>query len=209
LIDNDRAKVDLQAQIERLVGPDRARSFWVFYEEVRREQDFVDFPRTLERFRAAFPDERGFPRLAALLLCYPYERWLFPGALETITHLRRLGRAAILSDGDPIFQPAKIARAGLAEAVDGDVLIYVHKEQHLDEVLRRFPADRYVMVDDKPRILASSKALLGERLITLHVCQGKYAHAAEHDTYAPPDLSVHAIAEVQRLDRRDFAPVRG
>ena len=204
LIDNDRVKADLQAQIERLVGPERGGRFWASYEEVRRELDYVDLPRTLERFRAAFPDEPSFPQLAAMLLCYPYEGWLFPGALEVIAHLKTLGRVAILSDGDPVFQPAKIARAGLADAVDGNVLIYVHKEQHLDEVTRRYPADRYVMVDDKPRILATSKVLLGERLVTLHVCQGKYAHQGEHDAYAPSDLSVDAIFEVQRLGRPDF-----
>lgn len=130
LIDNDRVKIDLQAQIERLVGSDRGARFWVFYEEVRREQDYVDFPRTLERFRAAFPDEPGFAQLASTLLCYPYERWLFPGALEAIAHLKTFGEVAIVSDGDPVFQPAKIARAGLAEAFNNRVLIYVHKEQH-------------------------------------------------------------------------------
>ena len=133
LIDNDRVKADLQTQIVRLVGTEGGARFWVLYDEVRREQDYVDFPRTLQRFRDEFPDERGFAQLASLLLCYPYERCLFPGALEAVAHLKTLGSVAILSDGDPVFQPAKIARAGLAEAVDGNVLIYAHKEQHVDE----------------------------------------------------------------------------
>jgi FMN phosphatase YigB (HAD superfamily) len=205
LIDNDRAKEDLQAQIERLVGPEHNARFWELYEEVRDEQDYVDFPLTLQRFRAAAPDERRFGRVANLLLCFPYEQWLFPGALEAIAHIRTFGRAAILSDGDPVFQPAKIARAGLADAVEDNVFVYVHKEQHLDEVMRALPADRYVLVDDKPRVLAASKALLGERLITLHVCQGKYAHAGEHDNFPDADFTIDAIAELQRFGPRDLS----
>jgi FMN phosphatase YigB (HAD superfamily) len=205
LLDNDQAKRDLQVQLEQLVGAQRGERFWELYEEVRREADYVDFPLTLRRFQATFPDERRFPHLAALLLCYPYERWLFPGALEAIAHLKTLGSVAIVSDGDPVFQPAKIARAGLAEAVDNNVLIYVHKEQHLDEVTRRLPAERYVLVDDKPLILARAKARLGKRLITLHVRQGTYAHAAEHDTSPAPDREVRAIAELRALGPADFS----
>ncbi len=115
-----------------------------------------------------------------------------------------MGVVAILSDGDLVFQPAKIARAGLAEPVDGGVLVYSHKEEHLGEVLRRIPAERYVLVDDKPGILAAAKASLSERLVTLHVCQGKYAHAQEHDDYPPADLEVGAIADLLSLTLGDF-----
>jgi FMN phosphatase YigB (HAD superfamily) len=204
LLDNDRVKRDLQAHIDRLVGLERGQRFWALYEEVRQEADYVDFPLTLRRFHATFPDERRFPHLAALLLCFPYERWLFPGALEAIAHLKTLGRVAIVSDGDPVFQPAKIAQAGLADAVDDNVMIFVHKEQHLDEVTRRLPAERYVLVDDKPRILAAAKARLGERLVTLHVCQGAYAHSGEHDVQPAPDRKVGAISELQALGRADL-----
>ncbi|GAC1314222.1 MAG: hypothetical protein NVSMB2_03320 [Chloroflexota bacterium] len=208
LIDNDGVKADLQVQIERLVGPDRGARFWALYEEVRCEQDYVDFPRTLERFHAAFPDERQFGHIASLLLCYPYERSMYAGAREAIAHAKRLGSVAILSDGDPVFQPAKIARAGLANAVDNNVLVYVHKEEHLDEVLRRFPAERYVIVDDKPRVLAAVKSVLGERLVTLHVRQGKYAQVAEHELSPAPDMTIEAIADVQHLQPRDFSTRR-
>ncbi len=174
LIDNDRVKGDLEARIEQLVGPERAAQFWSAYEEVRRQRDYVDFPHTLGRFSSAFPDERKFPQLAALVLCYPYDACLYPGALKAIAHLRTIGTVGILSDGDPVFQPAKIARAGLADAVD-EVLVFSHKEEHLDEVGRRIPADLYVLIDDKPRILSAVKERMGDRLLTLHVCQGKYA----------------------------------
>jgi FMN phosphatase YigB (HAD superfamily) len=204
LLDNDRVKADLQAHIELLVGPEHSAHFWTLYEEVRREHDYVDFPRTLERFRAAFPQERKFPYLADLLLCYPYESSVFPGALEAIAHLKSLGSVAIVSDGDPVFQPAKIARAGLAAAVDDQVLIYTHKEEHLEEVVQRLPGERYILVDDKPRILAAAKSRLGGRVVTLHVCQGHYSHAAEHEAYPAADLNVETIGELRGLAAQDL-----
>jgi FMN phosphatase YigB (HAD superfamily) len=114
LLDNDRVKADLEARIAQLVGPEHGSHFWRLYEEVRQEYDYVDFPRTLERFRVADPEEPRFPYLAALLLCYPYESSVFPGALDAIAHLKSLGTVAIVSDGDPVFQSAKLpARAWL------------------------------------------------------------------------------------------------
>jgi FMN phosphatase YigB (HAD superfamily) len=208
LVDNDSVKRHLQTHIEQLVGPPRAARFWDLYEEVRRESDYVDFPMTLRRFQASFPDERRFPHLAAMLLCFAYERWLYPGALEAIAHLKTLGRVAILSDGDPVFQPAKIARAGLAAAVDDQVYIYIHKEEHLDEVSRMLPAERYVLVDDKPRILAAAKARLRSGLFTVHVRQGAYAQVAEDEAYPAPDRQIGAIADLLTLEAGDFAPDR-
>jgi len=204
LIDNDRVKADLEAEIERLVGGVRAHDFWLSYEEVRRERDYVDFPYALARFRMAFPEEPNFPQLAARVLFYPYESCLYPGAREAVSHLRSVGTVAILSDGDPVFQPAKIARAGLADAVGGKVLVFAHKEEHLEEVQRRIGAQRLVLVDDKPRILAAAKARLGEHLTTLHVCQGKYSHAAEHEAYPRADIEVEAIADLLGLSAHDF-----
>jgi len=206
LLDNDRVKEDLEAQIEQLVGAERAASFWSLYEEVRRELDYVDIPRTLERFGRAYPGERNFAHLAQQLLCFPFERYLFPGALDAISHLKTLGSVAILSDGDLVFQPMKIARAGLADAVDGNVMIYSHKQEHLDEVMRRFSSQRYVLVDDKPDILAAAKARLGQRLITLHVCQGKYAHAESLGVFPAPDVEVQAIGDLRILAAADFRP---
>jgi FMN phosphatase YigB (HAD superfamily) len=172
------------------------------YEEVRRECDFVDLPRTLDRFRALRPQERNFPQLAALVLCYPFATGLFPRALEVVRYLKTIGTVALLSDGDPVYQPAKIARAGLADAVDGHVLVFAHKEEHLDEVQRQYPADRYVLVDDKPQILAAAKAALGRRLLTVHIDQGKYAQ--EHDASSAADMEVGALADLLRLTRDDF-----
>ncbi len=138
------------------------------------------------------------------MLSYPYRSVAFPGAHEALRHAGTFGPTAILSDGDPVYQPAKIARAGFADEVAGRVFVFAHKEDHLGEVERRLPAERYVLVDDKPRILAAAKERLGDRLVTLHVCQGKYAHAAEHDTLPPADRSVDAIADLLRLDLTTF-----
>jgi hypothetical protein len=200
LIDNDHVKDDLDQHIVALIGPERAARFWELYEEVRHERDYVDFPGTLARYQAQFPNEHGFPRLADLVLCCPYAGWVYPGALETIAHLRALGPAVILSDGDPVFQPAKIARAGLAAAVNDNVLVYIHKEDHLDQVQRLFPARRYLLVDDKPGILARVKPLLGDRVLTVQVMQGKYAHADQR-LEPPPDVRLPAIADLARLTR--------
>ncbi len=204
LLDNDRVRRDLVAATDRAVGAERGARFWELYEEIRRECDYVDFPHTLERFTRTFPDQPGFPALADAVLSYPYRSAAFPGAHDVLLRTAKIGPVAILSDGDPVYQPAKIARAGLADAVDGRVFVFAHKEHHLDEVQRRLPAERYVLVDDKPRILAAAKARLGDRLITLHVCQGRYAHAAEHDTLPPADRSVDAIADILHLDLTTF-----
>lgn len=204
LLDNDRVREDLAEAIDRLVGTERGRRFWDLYEEVRRERDYVDFPHTLGRFSRAFPDETGFPLLAEAVLSYPYRSAAFPAAHDVVRHVGTMGPAAILSDGDPVFQPAKIARAGFAEAVAGRVFVFAHKERHLEDVERRLPADRYVLVDDKPRILAAAKEQLGNRLVTLHVCQGRYAHAAEHEAFAPADRSIDRIADLLDLDLSTF-----
>ena len=200
LLDNDRVRRDLVDAIATTVGTERGARFWELYEEIRREYDYVDFPHTLERFSLTFPDEPGFPTLADAVLAYPYRSAAFPGAHEALRHAATIGPAAILSDGDPVYQPAKIARAGFADEVAGRVFVFAHKEDHLDEVERRLPAERYVLVDDKPRILAAAKDRLGDRLITLHVCQGRYGHAAEHDNLPPTDRSVDAIADILDMD---------
>lgn len=203
LLDNDRVKGDLGEHIEALVGPDRAARFWELYEEVRHDRDFVDFPVTLERYAAEFPNAPRYPHLCALILDYPFQRVLFPGALETLDHLGTLGLTAILSDGDPVYQPAKIARSGLADAVQDHVLIYPHKEQKLAEVLARFPGEHYILVDDKPTILGSVKAILGERVTTVLVLQGKYAHQNQPDVL-PPDLVVDHIADLRAFGASRF-----
>ena len=163
LIDNDRAKGDLDLEIRTLVSPYHAGAFWSVYEEVRQECGGVDFPETLRRFRRAFPDEARARDVERAVMSVPFERYLFPRALDVIAYLWTLGTVVIVSDGDRVYQPMKIARAGLSRAAKGNVFVYAHKEDHLAEVQIRFPADHYVHVDDKASLLARTKERLDGR----------------------------------------------
>jgi FMN phosphatase YigB (HAD superfamily) len=194
LLDNDQAKADVALAIRALVGLDRAARFWSLYEKVRDEYGVVDYPETLRRFRRTFPEVSGLTDVDRAVLDISFERYLYPGALEVIAHLWRLGEPAILSDGDRVYQPMKIERAGILLAVRGNVLVYEHKEDHLAEVQRRFPADRYVHIDDKAALLARTRASLGDLVTTVHVRQGHYA--TEIASGAPPDIVVERIADV-------------
>lgn len=204
LIDNDRAKADVAGTIRELVSPDRAARFWSMYEEVRDEERVVDYPETLRRFRRAFRDETHLADVDRAVLGVPFERYLYPRALDVIARLWEHGEPAILSDGDRVYQPMKIERAGLLLAVRGNVLVYEHKEDHLAEVQRRFPAERYVHIDDKAALLARTKASLGDRVTTVHVRQGHYA--AEGPSGASPDLVVERIADLLAIPRARLAP---
>ncbi|MFN2465530.1 MAG: HAD family hydrolase [Candidatus Dormibacteria bacterium] len=204
LIDNDRVKADMEAQIRQLAGPSGSEDFWNLYEEVREELDYVDLPITLARFRAQRPDVRKFPQISAMLLGYPFEDALYPEALHVVEHLKRMGKVVVLSDGDPVFQPAKIARIGMADAVDSNVLIYAHKEQHLDEVTDLYPAEHYVVIDDKPGVLGRMKARLGPRVTTVQVRQGKYASVGAEEPGPAPDRTFAGIAGCLQLSEADF-----
>jgi FMN phosphatase YigB (HAD superfamily) len=194
LMDNDRAKADVARAISELVGAERALRFGSLYEEVRDECGVVDYPETLRRFRRAFRDEGRLTEVDRAVLDIPFERYLYPRALDVIGFLWQHGEPAILSDGDRVYQPMKIARAGLLLAVRGNVLVYAHKEDHLAEVQRRFPSDRYAHIDDKAALLAQTKAILGDRVTTIHVRQGRYA--SEDASGAPPDIVLERIADV-------------
>lgn len=202
LLDNDRAKADEAAYLRRLVGEEPASRFWEIYEQVRREEDVVDYPLTLARFEKEFAgqlSQETFAELAMYLVSFPFREYLYPGALETLEYLGGLGTTAITSDGDASFQGLKIARSGVSAAVEGRVVLYLHKEQHLDEIMALFPAQHYVVIDDKARVLSAQKKQMGPLCTTVHVRQGKYATARPSPEEAPPDLSVAAIADVQRL----------
>ncbi len=221
LLDNDAAKRAIDAGLRDLLGAHGTARFWTLYEEVRRDIGVVSYPLTLARFReeggrrergagAGGPAGAGRFALADLLMDFPYERFVFPGALATIAHLRDLGRVAILSDGDPTYQPGKIARSGLGAAVDGHVLVYAHKEEHLREVTAVFPADHYVLVEDKPAVIAKVYARLDAPLTTVLVRQGKYAAAASDPAIWPgPDLTFDAIGDLRACTLDRFRAARG
>jgi len=194
LLDNDAAKPALEDGIAALVPAARARRFWELYEIVRCDEDYVDFPATLARFRAEFPHESCSDEVAQLIEDFPYRDYVYPGAFDAIAEVWRVATPVILSDGDSVFQPRKIARAGLEDAVRGNVLVFVHKEQHLDELARRFPGSRPAFVDDKAPILGRIKRRLGDAATTIHVHQGKYAAARVDRGDPAPDVEIDAIA---------------
>jgi FMN phosphatase YigB (HAD superfamily) len=200
LLDNDAAKEEMARRLFALLGEGETIRFWETYEAVRRDEGMVDLPVTLVRFVDGVPDRALRFALADLVMGFPYEGFLFPSTLATIAHLKTLGRVAILSDGDPAFQPAKIARSGLAQAVDGYVLVYPHKEEHLAEITTAFPADHFVLVDDKPTVIARVAARLTVPLTTVFVRQGKYAEAVPHGDWPGAGLTVSGIGELRRFD---------
>jgi len=199
LLDNDAVIADLRRHIADALGDDCERQYWVIFEQLRSELGYADYLGALQRYRMEHPRETHVLNISLFLLHYPFASRVYPGALEAIRTLNTRGRAVILSDGDVVFQPRKIERSGLWAAVAGEVLIYIHKEQMLDEVERRYPAARYVMVDDKLRILTAMKAIGGHRLTTVFVRQGHYAHEPEHLAFPAADVTVGAIGDLGNL----------
>lgn len=205
LLDNDRFGADLGQKLEKSFGAAERKRYWDIFEELRRKFGFADYLGALQGFRSGLEDDPQFLEMSDFLLEYPFSNLLYPGALAALSHLKDLGRPAILSDGDSVFQPRKIKRAGIWNAVDGAVLIYIHKEQMLEHVQRRYPAPHYVVVDDKPNLLAAMKSKLGNRLTTVFVRQGHYALAPGADAVQPsPDRAIEHIGEIIRLKLSDF-----
>ncbi len=203
LLDNDALKEYLASELRATLGDGGAARFWELYEEVRHEQDVVDLPLTARRYGEDVGDPATTTAITDLLETIPFARFLYPHTLETLRYLDTLGTVGILSDGDQVFQRQKIERSGLAEAVDGCVLIYKHKEQHLDEVAKCQPSDHAVLIDDKARILHDVKTILGSRVTTVHVQQGHYAREPLPDGFMP-DVSVPAIGDLRALPAARF-----
>ena len=198
LLDNDAVIADLRRHLVDAFGPDCDRRYWEIFEQLRAELGYADYLGALQRYRVEQPRETQVLQISLFLLDYPFADRLYPGAIDVVRSLRAQGRVVILSDGDVVFQPRKIERSGLRAAVEGEVLVYIHKEQMLDDVERRYPARRYVMVDDKVRILAAMKARWGDRLTTVFVRQGHYANDASLVAAHPPaDVTIDRIAEVK------------
>ncbi len=197
LLDNDAVIADLRAHLISSFGAECDARYWEIFEQLRSELGYADYLGALQRFRIERPLDGSVLQISLFLQHYPFASRLYPGALEALRHLRRLGPTVILSDGDVVFQPRKVERSGLWAAVEGNVLIYIHKEQMLDEVERRYPAKRYVMVDDKIRILAAMKDVWGDRLTTVWVKQGHYANdGALTAQYRKADIALGAIGEI-------------
>jgi FMN phosphatase YigB (HAD superfamily) len=200
LLDNDTVVADLRRHLLAAFGAEGEQRYWAIFEELWGVHGYADYLGAFQRLRVERPRDPQAIRASQFLLDYPFADRVFPGALDAIAALRRRARVVILSDGDAVAQPNKVARSGLLAAVDGDVLIYIHKEEMLDDVERRYPARRYVMVDDKVRILAAIKAIWRERVTTVFVRQGSYAvDRAEVARHPPADRAIDRIGEIVRV----------
>ena len=201
LLDNDAVQADLSSYLEREFGQSTRDRYWALFEELRVELGYADYLGALQRYRLENLDDPQLLRVSAFLVDYPFAERLYPGALAALARCAGLGPTVLLSDGDVVFQPRKVQRSGLWAAVSGRVLIYLHKEQMLDAVERRYPAGHYVMIDDKLRILAAMKAAWGSKLTTVFARQGHYAlDARELAAYRPADFTVQRIGELADRD---------
>ena len=197
LLDNDRVQDDLRNHLELEFGAASRDRYWAIFEALRIELGYADYLGALQRYRLGAMNDPRLLLMSSFLVDYPFADRLYPGALDAIAHLRTCGLTVILSDGDAVFQPRKVQRSGLWDAVEGRVLIYVHKERMLDEVGRRYPARHYVMVDDKLRILAAMKKFWGTRLTTVFPRQGHYALDPHNVSFYPPaDLAIERIGDL-------------
>jgi FMN phosphatase YigB (HAD superfamily) len=207
LLDNDRIIADLRQHLQREFGAASAERYWTIFEQLRAELGYVDYLGALQRYRDAIDHDgdrdHRLLEMSNFLLDYPFAERLYPRALAVVAHLATLGATVILSDGDVVFQPRKVWRSGLWDAVQGRVLIYVHKEEQLDQVQRLYPARCYVLVDDKLRLLTAAKQVMRDRLVTVFPRQGHYAlDAVDNARYPAADCAVDAIADLLALDLR-------
>jgi len=197
LLDNDRIQEDIQAKIEREFGVAFRERYWAIQEELFETLGYRDYLGALQRLRLEHPSEPHLVTLGSFLLDYPFADRLYPRALDVLARLRAWGRTVILSDGDVVFQPRKVERSGIFAAVAGHVLIYVHKEAALADVEKRYPASHYVVVDDKPRILAAVKKIWGDRVTSVLPRQGKFANDAKlAGAHPPADLTIEHIGDL-------------
>lgn len=201
LLDNDQFSADLAGRLRQDFGQQGGDRYWAIFEQLRTELGYADYLGALQRYRLGQTHDPALPHLSSYLLRYPFADRLYPRALDVLARAKAWGTVVILTDGDIVFQPHKIERSGLWEAVEGRVLLYIHKERELADVERRYPADHYVLVDDKLAILAAVKAVWGPRVTTVFLRQGHYAHDPKTlATYAPADIAIDRIGDLLAYD---------
>lgn len=201
LLDNDRVTEHLKRHLEQTVGHERQQCYWEFFEQLRSELGYADYLGALQRYRIAYPRDPGLLTVSHFLVNYPFATRLYPDSLDVLEHVKQWGQAVILSDGDVVFQPLKIERSGIWETVNGKALIYIHKEQELDDVEKRFPAAHYVIMDDKLRILDAVKKVWGAKVTTVFPRQGHYAHDPKAlATFPAADISIDRIGDLLQYD---------
>ena len=201
LLDNDQVVADLMRHLEREIGSERQQRYWAYFEQLRTELGYADYLGALQRYRLEYPRDSHILAVSNYLIDYPFASRLFPNSLGVVEYAGRLGQTVIVSDGDVVFQPLKVRRSGLMDAFDSRVLIYIHKEHELDDIAARYPADHYVLIDDKVRILAAVKSVWNSRVTTVFPRQGHYAmDHKEVAKYRAPDLLIEHIAMLLDYD---------
>ena len=207
LLDNDRVLRDLRAYVARELGKECRDRYVAILGELWDELGYRDYLGALQRFRIQHPHDMNIVRVSSWLVDYPFAKRLYPGALEVIAHLRRHCQTVILSDGDVVFQPRKLESSGLWAAAGGHVLVYIHKELETDDIERRYPAEHYVLIDDKPRLLTAFKQTWGSRVTTVFPRQGQYARKKGAFGEGPfPDVTVEHIADLRNVDPIALVP---
>lgn len=210
LIDNDRVAADLKGHLKETVGEGCERRYWDIFEKLRAELGYADYLGALQRYRVEQPREPKLLEVSHFMINYPFANRLYPESLDAVEHVRRFGRVVILSDGDVVFQPRKVDRSGLYDTFEGNVLIYVHKEAELADVETKYPAERYVMVDDKVRLLAAMKDHWGKRVTTVFPRQGHYALDEKLVAqYRKPDITLERIGELQKYSLEQMVAAAG
>src|SRR5215831_6573414 len=204
LLENDRIVQDVRDYLERSFSLEACERYWSIFEELRSELGYADFLGALQRYRLEQPHDPRLLRMSSFLIDYPFADRLYPGALEVITYLESMGTVVILSDGDAVFQPRKVERSGLWAAVKGRVLIYIHKEQMLDDVEHHYPAEHYVFADDKLRLLNAVKQIWGSRVTTVFHRQGHYALDPSVKALPQADVAVTHISELFEYAAKTF-----
>jgi len=206
LLDNDHVTADLKRHLAAHVGLERSQRYWQRFEEIRSELGYADYLGALQRYRIDYPHDPNLLTVSYFMMRYPFANRLFPNSVDAVEHVSQWGQAVILSDGDVVFQPRKVDRSGLFELFEGNVLIYVHKEQELEDVEQRYPADHYVLVDDKLRILDAIKKIWKSRVTTVFVRQGHYAHDPEiFKKFPPADISLERIGDLLNYGPQELA----
>jgi len=201
LLDNDHIQADIKAYLERQYGAASRDRYWTILDNLFVELGYRDYLGALQRYRVEHPQDMHLLSMSSFLVDYPFANRLYPGSLDVLERLRQWGPTVLLTDGDVVFQPRKVERSGLSEAVNSHVLIYIHKELALDNVEARYPALHYVLVDDKPRILAAVKEAWSTRVTTVLPRQGQYAHDANAlVSFAAPDVTVDRIGDLLDCD---------
>lgn len=208
LLDNDRIQADIRRHLEEVFGRPARDRYWAILEQLFRELGYRDYLGALQRYRVEHPRDARLLAMSSYLVDYPFANRLYPESLDVLERLGHWGRTVLLTDGDVVFQPRKVERSGLLEAIEGHVLIYIHKEEQLEDVEAHYPARHYVLIDDKLRILSAVKKAWGSRVTTIFPRQGSYANDPEVISHYPPaDLTIDRIGELLQFDRETITGV--